>query len=204
MPGELLLINPRRRRRKTRRTHARRNPRRRRRMSALQRRYFGKRRHVTHAARNPRRKRRYRVRSAARLARYRVRRARRNPMPRVSFNGLTKMLVGGTVGAAGAMGVDILLGYANQSNIIPTSLQSGVMNSVLRLGAAVGLGYLAEAVGGKNIGEEVAAGAIVVTLYDLLKPYVQQAGVPMAGLRGGLRAYMPRRMGYYSAARVVG
>lgn len=84
------------------------------------------------------------------------------------------------IGAAGAMGVDLAMNYA--SPMLPAMLQSGIGASVARVGGAIAVGMIAGKVGGRKFGEEATAGALVVTLYNLLKPIVAAStGLPLAG-----------------------
>jgi hypothetical protein len=191
--SELLLVNPKRRKSRGKR-----------RMSALQAQYFGPRakrrrskRRVTRLASNP--KRRHKRRSAVVAApvhrrrrshsRRRVTRLRRNPMR--GFGGfsvkrfLNDTLIPAGVGAAGALAVDVALGYT--AAYIPVSLQTGIMHTGVKLAAAVGIGMVAGASMGKKFGEEAMAGAITVTLYDLLKSQVKSImpTLPLSGYNMG-------------------
>lgn len=220
MPGELLLVNPRRRRR--------RGPRR---MSALQRKYFGKgRRRVTSLASNPRRRRRRsrrattlyanprrrrshrRVTRLARNPRRRHRlRLRRNPSLSLSspMSFVKNTVMPAAIGATGALAVD----WAFANLPVPMFLTSGMMLPIARIGGALLVGVAAGAVMGKKFGEDVAAGAVTVTLYDLIKTsmqtnmpnvrlarYVSMRGVPRRIIPAGNRM----RLGYRNAARVMG
>ena len=187
MPGELLLINPRARRR---RSTKRRAPRR---MSALQRKYFGKRRRsrsrVTRVRRNPRR---YRYRSHSVLSRRtrspyrrRITRARRNPGRVRRYAARARGVMGGAmgfakdkllpgaIGGAGALAVDLAWPYVTP--YAPAILTSGPLVPVTRIALAIAIGYAGRMVGGKKFGDEVMNGAIIVTLYDVLKGYAVAA-----------------------------
>lgn len=167
--AELMLINPRKRRRKV--TAKRRGKRRK--MSALQRKYFGKRkfnpRAVTMAKKSSKRRRRYSV-TAKKSRRY-----RRNPARGIgkfniqSFSRNT--LMPSAIGAAGALGLDVLIGFLP----LPPALKTGPMRGVVRVVGAVALGIVAGMVVKKETATNIAAGAITVTLYDLLKGAVQTA-----------------------------
>lgn len=170
MAAELMMINPRhdRRRKVTRKRRAHRRSRR-----------------VTYAARNPRRRSRRRV--SRRISR--VTRARRNPtryrrarravgrsVRRVGsgvrgiFGGMVRDLLPAGAGAAGALALDAALGYVP----LPSFAQSGVPNALTRIAGAFGIGWLGGLVAGKKFGEEMAVGAVTVTLYDLAKAYFVQ------------------------------
>jgi hypothetical protein len=223
MAAELMLINPRRkhhrRRRKARVTHARRNPRKRRRraMSARQAEFFGKRRRrgsrrarVIRARRNPRRRHR---------RHYTV--MRRNPS--VSSNPVgfvSNTIVPAAVGAVGGVAVNYIF-----DNYAPTSLQTGVLNPVSRLALAGLLGMAAATVTDNRTGAMVAAGAMTVTVYDMITNFMNGQGVfasssssqSQYGNQGGQQQmgrfvnrgmgrvgrFVPRGLGYMSPARAM-
>lgn len=176
--AEMLLVNPRRKKRKHRK------------MSALQRRYFGPRRNPSRRRRRigvrrnpstnvvpfygaaPKRRRRRAVHRRSSLRR-RHARTFRGFAPR-SFINDTLMPAG--VGAIGALGVDMALSYA--SPFLPAMLSSGIGLAAARIGGAVAVGYAASMAMGRRFGEQVTAGAITVTLYDLIKAQVRTMGLP--------------------------
>lgn len=189
---ELMLINPRRRRRG------------RRKMSSLQASYFGggrKRRH---------RRRSVAALSASRPARRRSRsvmRLKRNPSLRSATSSFMSGIVPAATGAAGAFMVDYALAQFGPS-ILPASFLSGSFYPVTKIAAAVGIGMLAGMVAGRSVGNQVTAGALVVTGYDLLKQYVAPS-LGLSGMnryvgQGQLGRYMgprPASLGYLSPAR---
>ena len=197
--AELMLVNP---RRKKRRSGGKR-----RKMSALQRRYFGGGRKT-----GPKRRKRSRRRVAALAATRspvrrsrRVRRSGRRRSRRMSFGGggggrfsinrfLQQNLIPGGIGALGAVGVDIALGYARP--YLPAALQGGVMDPVVKIAGAIGVGYVASQVMGRRFGEQAMAGAITVALYDIVKSTIRTA-VP-----GLLSEY--DYMGWVSPAQQIG
>jgi hypothetical protein len=87
-------------------------------------------------------------------------------------NFLRNDLMPAGVGAIGAIGLDVALSYATP--MLPASLQSGIGRTAVRVAGAVGVGYIAGMVMGRRFGEQVTAGALTVTLYDLLKGYAAQ------------------------------
>lgn len=214
--AELMLVNPRRKRRAGRR----------RKMTAKQLRYFGPRRARRRRRRAPallaapvrrrrsRRVTRRRAVSTVRHRRRRVTRLRRNPSRAIRFGGrsfsirgfLNNSLIPAGVGAAGALGVDIAMAYVTP--MLPASLQTGMLRPVVRIAGAIGVGMAVSAVMGKRHGEEATAGALVVTLYDLLKGYAK-ANLPMIplsdydmgwvspALQAGMGAYVGDGMGAY-------
>ena len=188
--SELLLINPRRKRRagakrRTRTTKMRRNPIRR------------HRRRVTRLRDSPKRHRR-------------VSRMRHNPIIRRRKRGSSRggsMNMGGflkhtlmpsAIGAGGALGVDLLLGFA--APMLPAMLTTPAIKPFVRLAAAIGLGLVAGKVGGRAMGEKVTAGAVTVIVYDTVKGFLQTA-MPTLPL-SGMDAYP--NLEYYNAGTNVG
>ena len=159
---ELMLINPRKRRRK-------------RKMSALQRRYFGKRRtrrsrsvakrSFAGVAMNPRKRRRRRTALSS------VRRYRRNPIKFSPGQFMQQTLMPSAIGAGGALGLDILMGFLP----LPAAMKTGPMRPVIKLVGAVGIGMLAGMLTNRKTAEQITAGAVTVVLYDTLKGFVQKA-----------------------------
>jgi len=120
------------------------------------------------------------------------RRIRRNP------RGMVKGFVGETlipslVGAGGALGMNIALGYITP--MLPTSLQSGMLNTGVKLVGAVGMGFAAGKVMGRKVGEQVAVGAVTVVLYQAIKSMLATAAPSLPGLSG---------LEYYSAGMNAG
>lgn len=154
--AELMLINPRRRRRKRIETVARRR-----------RRY-------------PARVRRPAVGyTVGSITKYPIRRRKLNPISRryrrnpdgFNFrNFATNTLVPSAIGAAGALGLDILMGVLP----LPEALKTPAIKPIVRLAGAVGIGALAGMVTTRKTGEQIAAGAVTVVLYDIIKGFVQR------------------------------
>ena len=156
--SELVLINPRRRGSRKRK------------MTAKQRQFFG--------PRPKRRKFKARVRRArARTLmalpkkRRRVARYRRNPIGGFSVKNFAKdTLIPSGIGAAGALGLDLLLGFLP----LPAAIKTGPMRPLVKLVGAVGLGMVAGMVGSRKMAEQVTAGAVTVVLYDTIKGFAQK------------------------------
>lgn len=199
--AELLLVNP--RRRKARKTRSRG----RRRMSALQRKYFGKRRKSSARAVNPRRRRR---RSHARLANPRrrrrsitrsFRRRRRNPSFRGSVssikNSAVPLLKDGAIGATGAIGLDLLWGYT--SKYLPASIAGSPLAQYgAKLLGAIIVGMVGEKLPMlRGKGKALATGAATVVLHDAFKAQLQ-ASFPTVQL-GEYLTYAPS-VGVYPRA----
>lgn len=141
-----------------------------------------------------------------------------------SVKGLTGSVMPAVIGAGGAILTDVAMAYLP----IPAALQSGVLNILTRAAVAVGVGYAAGAVAGKQLGKEVAAGGLIVVAYSGLKqalaptlganikglsgladfgdyraaipgPFSAETGA-MSG--GGMGAYMNPRLGAYMQPRL--
>ena len=142
---QLMLINPR--------------PKRRRKMTAKQRKYFGKRKRVS-----AKRRTRRRSFTAAPIRRRslkrnpivsRKRRFHRNPIGNFSPMGFVKnTLMPSGVGAVGALGLDVLMGFLP----LPAVLKGPMISPMVKLVGAVGIGALAGMVTNRRTGEQVAAG----------------------------------------------
>lgn len=161
---ELMLINPRKRRK-------------RRKMTAKQRQYFGKRRKRTRSrsrsitapaglSMNPKRRRRRRARTLSAVRRY-----RRNPIKFSPMQFVQTTLMPSAIGAGGALGLDLLMGFLP----LPVAMKTGPMRPVIKLVGAVGIGMLAGMVTNRRTAEQITAGAVTVVLYDTLKGFMQKA-----------------------------
>lgn len=108
---------------------------------------------------------------AGRQLRYR----RKNPIG--GF--VSDMLIPSAVGGVGAIGLDVLLGVLP----LPVAMKSGAMAPVVKIAGAIGLGMLAGMVAPKRIANQLAAGAITVTLYNVAKAgLVKVSGGKIPGL----------------------
>lgn len=181
--AELMLINPSRRRGK-----------RRPKMSKKQRRYFGKRaskRSNTRPRVTLRRRKRATYMSNPR------KRYRRNPASGfrpMSF--INQTLMPAAIGGAGALGLDLLMGFIP----LPAAMKTGPMRPIIRIVGAIGIGMIAGMVTNKRLGEQVGAGAMTVVLYDTLKGFMRTA-MPNVNL-GDIETDYPQ-MEYLSPAPQV-
>lgn len=168
MPGELLLINPR-KRRKARATAPKRAAKRAtsRRKKTMQ--------HMTAYHQNPAPRRRRRL-SAIKSSVKKVRRYSRNPISKFSISSITGMAKNAAVGAAGALAVDALFGYAK--TMLPASMQSPISDSggvnpmyyLAKGGLAVAVGVL-----GSKITKEagnLAAGSLTISTYEIFRSFI--------------------------------
>lgn len=188
MAAQLLMVNPRHKRKtKTKTTSRRRrasravNPRRRR-VSARKRRAVAT---VTVRARNPRRVGHRKVHRAHR---------RRHANPRMlglNMGSLTRALIPAAVGGAGAVALDVALGYLPAST--PDILKTGIGNKALKVAGAIGLGLIAGKVLGKETGKAVGAGALTVVAYGIVREIVQKVApsVTLSGTDYADTVYQP-------------
>ena len=167
---------------------------------------------------NPKRRRRRRSSPRARAhrtihrnprRRHSRRRVHSNPKPRRSFRrskrsgflsgggGLVKgTLMPAATGAAGALAVDMALGFLP----LPANLMTGMLRPVVRLGAAYGIGKLGGMVTNKRTGHLMMAGAVTVIAYDIIKSAVQTVMPNLA-----LSEYVGMNgLGYMGAGQMIG
>lgn len=199
----LALVNPRRKHR-----HKTRRP-----MTEKQAKYFGgskgrRRRKASRAspaaAATPRRRRKGALRRHAR------RFARSVSGSGISMRGINVnqfmkgTLIPSAVGAAGALGVDLLMGYA--APYLPASMTTGPVVPLTKIAAAIGIGLLAQvATKDRRVSEQVTAGAITVIAYDYIRSMAkaQFPTLPLSeyvsgmGYAGPALAYPDRGMGVY-------
>lgn len=134
---ELLLVNPgKRRRRNSSKQRRRRNP--------------GYRSHVMRRRRrNPG-----------------YRRRRRNPAMRVPRVGqVMQMLVPAFQGAGGAIATDLAFRMIPLPGAL-AQLKTGFLAPVTKIAFAIGVGALANAIGGRSLGRQMTSGALVMIAYD--------------------------------------
>jgi len=124
-----------------------------------------KRRRKNPVAANPRRRR---TRVSTRTVRHR--RRRRNP---ISRRGIMGQIMPAATAAFGALGLDMIWGYAP----IPDSLKTGPMRYVAKAAGAVALGMLAGMVTKKSTADQMSMGALTVVLHS--------------AMRDGMSSYMP-------------
>ena len=102
----------------------------------------------------------------------RHRRYRSSPSIRGGMKGFMQhTLMPSAIGAAGALGIDVILGFLP----IPIQFKTGPMRAVVKIAGAVGIGMVASNFVKKETANQFVAGAITVTLYDVFKNYLQTA-----------------------------
>ena len=218
----LMIVNPRRKAAKKRR----------RKMTAKQLKYFGPRKgkkkkkarakkaKVIVIAANPKgttvakKTRRHRKHKKVFTHNPKRRRYRRNPRS-IEKGFINNTLVPAAIGAAGAVGTDMLVNYLP----LPIQFKTGPLLPVLKIAAALLVGMAVGAVSNREAGEEAAAGGVIVTLYSLaqgfrlaqngqmgrytpMRRYAPMQGLPPGALkRPGGGANM-RGLGYTNPARI--
>lgn len=110
----------------------------------------------------------------------------RRPNP-IDF--LTTTLMPSVIGGAGALALDVAFGVLP----LPQNLKSGPMAPLVKIAGAVGLGMLASKMVSRRVGEQVAAGAITVQVYNFAKAMLIRVG---GGKIPGLSMY-PEGVGDY-------
>lgn len=112
---------------------------------------------------------------AGRQLRYR----RKNPV-----GGFVKdTLMPSVIGGGGALALDVLLGVLP----LPAQFKTGPMAPVVKVAGAIGLGYAAGMVVNKRTAEQIAAGALTVTFYNIAKGLLVRFG---GGKIPGLAEYV--------------
>lgn len=122
----------------------------------------------------------------------------------------TSQLVPSAIGGLGALGVDVLVGVLP----LPDAIKTGPMRPVVRVAGAAALGFGAGMVSNRRIGQQVAAGALTVVLYDTMKGILARTGIgaKIPGLSlyelPGVGMYdvgpTDQPIGYYDAGQQVG
>jgi hypothetical protein len=143
----------------------------------------------SHASAAPRKRRRRRsagkrVASAAgyTVGRARIRRRKLNPRrrhhasrrrrhsnPRFSLGGITNQLVPAFYGAAGAIALDVALGYIP----LPAQFKTGYAKHATKIVGALGIGFLASKFM-RGRAAAIGSGALTVAVYGLLKDVMVQ------------------------------
>lgn len=138
-------------------------------------------------------------RTVYRTKRYARRAARRGGriLRGFSTGSVVPMVKSAGIGAAGAIGVDIAMGYATR--VLPASVASpvaadGGMNYgyyATKGALAIALGVLGRRVISPSLASKMAEGSLTVTLYNAAKGFIPTGSVPMSG------------MGYPSSAMIA-
>lgn len=111
----------------------------------------------------------------------------RRPNP-IDF--LSNTLMPSVIGGAGALALDVAIGVLP----LPPALKSGPMSPLVKVAGAVGLGMIASKMVNRRVGEQIAAGAITVQVYNFAKAMLIKVG---QGKIPGLSMYPDGYMGEY-------
>lgn len=130
---------------------------------------------------------------AGRVLRYR----RRNPIGGIG-EFISTQLVPSAIGGGGALLLDVALAVLP----IPATMKVGAMAPIVRIAGAVGIGALAGMVTNRKTANQIAAGALTVTMYQIARGFLARA-LP-AGSVPGLSAPDYDGMGYISSGMMVG
>ncbi len=87
----------------------------------------------------------------------------RRPNPIGNF--LKDTLIPSAVGGAGALALDVAVAALP----LPATMKTGPMAPLVKAAGAVGLGMLAGQFLGRRTGEQIAAGALTVTIYNVAR-----------------------------------
>jgi hypothetical protein len=115
--------------------------------------------------------------------RRRSRRVHHNPRFSFGLGGLKADLIGASIGAGGALGVDLAITalgmpLAGGTVLLPSFLQTGVGRLALRGGAAFGVGWLAKLLFGSRVGQAATLGALTVIVFDVGRSALNQFVLP--------------------------
>lgn len=111
----------------------------------------------------------------------------RRPNP---INFLTNTAVPAAIGAGGALVLDVAFGFLP----LPAQLKTGPMAPLVKVAGAVGMGMLASKMVNRRVGEQLAAGALTVQIYNFAKGMLVKVG---GGKIPGLSMYPDGYMGEY-------
>lgn len=207
MPSLLLVGNPARRKARRKSTKAPSAAQRRARAkfaaAARARSHKSRRRTTTTLRSNPVKHRRVRRASAHAAVRHH-RRARRNPIKSASLRNISHLLKSSAASAAGALGVDVLMGFAQ--SYLPAAIAtpndaSGGINYgyyAAKGALAVGAGMALTKVIGANKAAHVTEGSLIVTLHGLMARIVAAnvSSVPLG-------MYPQKSLGFMPGGRVM-
>lgn len=128
----------------------------------------------------------------------RRRRYRRNPFGLPSFGGIMGQLTQAGYGAAGGIALNLALSYLP----LPDVLKTGWARHATRVAGALGLGMVAKKFLGAK-GNAVAAGAMTIVVYDVLKQLLGQFAPEIGGRLGEFEDVSLSGDDFYSPASYV-
>lgn len=128
----------------------------------------------------------------------RRRRYHRNPFGLPSVGGIVGQLKSAALGASGGLALNLALSYLP----LPDTLKTGWPRHAVRVAGAVGLGMIAKKFLGAK-GATVAAGAMTIVVYDILKQLVTQFAPEIGGRLGEFEDVSLSGDDFYSPASYV-
>lgn len=131
---------------------------------------------------SPVRRRRSALRGVARRSRRRV---RRNP---IGLGGIAGMLTDAGIGAAGAIGVDMIYNFLP----LPATMKVGYAGNAAKMATAILIGTFGKKLIGRSA-EKLAAGSLVVQAYQILQNLMPISAPTLGYVQPGINAgYMPQ------------
>lgn len=106
-------------------------------------------------------------------------------------------LMPSTIGAAGALGLDVLMGVLP----LPDAVKTGPLRPVARIGGAIALGFLASFAGMRKHAAQITVGAMTVVLYDVMKGFAARVA---GGKIPGIGVYEIPGVGMYEVSTPSG
>jgi len=132
-----------------------------------------------------------RRRSPTRAAPAPRRRARGNPRSRYGMKGIIdNQLMPALLGGAGAVGNDMLFNFLP----LPVMLKIGPMRHLGKAASAIGIGFVASFFATKKTADQLAAGALTVVGYNVVRELVSRFAPGIA-----MGEYLDPGLGYYGA-----
>lgn len=115
-------------------------------------------------------KRKSRTRAISTIStRKRTRKYRRNPIGgRGMVGGVIESVKDGAIGAAGGIVAEIAGGFLP----LPAQLKTGIAKPLVDALIGIGVGYAVSQFANKNIGKQMAQGAVTLAMYRALRPMV--------------------------------
>jgi hypothetical protein len=168
-----------------------------------------KKRPARSAARSaPKRKSRGKWRVSSQRAASTAGRVLRHRRPNPIGNFVKDTLMPSVIGGAGALALDVAVGFLP----LPPAMKTGPMAPLVKAAGAIGLGMLAGQFMGRRMGEQVAAGGLTVTAYNIGRQLlIKASGGRIPGLSEYVGEYMseyvdyaPPQLGYESSGSQVG
>ncbi len=107
---------------------------------------------------------------------------RRNPSARGVIN---QLVMPAAMQAGGAIALDVVMGYGQ--GYLPVQLSTGPGKALVKGVAAIAIGMVAGKLGKRKLGNDMARGALTVTLHDLFRSTLEQNApqIPLGDMDSG-------------------